>query len=387
MILFRKGMKRTLESFRSEWSRPGEEVRYSSLLLSFVLLTLLLSLRAQDSLMMSWQQICLKLRMENTESKGHTLIESIVQTLIDDVAVRTRQKPSVLVDGLATLPRLKSTAAPAGSVDETAEQMQLILTRTSASKVSIPPQSQNRKTDIPKGSTKGAKRLLKKIHEDIMIDTYGRPKISNENWIPETIRFKSIERDIAVAKANLMDSMVVEAEKEKEMKRLSQNELHRAQVEESLGSKKKINCGCCNFLYSHINLTLKVSIKAVTDLRKKWINGKPNGYADPDGAKVGNVPRCYNEVGVCRFCAQFFRDQTTYRPSFDEIAYEERKAIFFETRRLEKEYWDPLKMCAKDEERRRRENNDLLAAESTDHVSCGGDDQSWGSGSESMSPR
>ena len=172
--------------------------------------------------------------------------------------------------------------------------------------------------------------------------------------------------------------MVLEAEREKEMKRLSQNELHRAQVEESLGSKKKVHCGCCNFLFSHINLTLKVSMKAITDIRKKWMTGKPNGYADPDGAKVGNVPRCYNEVEVCRFCAQFFRDQTTYRPSFDEIAYEERKAEYFETRRLEKEYWDPLKMCAKDEERRQQENEERLKAGTLDQGSYeSGDEQSW----------
>ena len=334
--------------------------------------------------MLSWQQICLKLRIDSNEAKGHTLIENVVRTLIDDAACRARQKPDVLIEGLATLPRLKTTGTVSGSLDDTAEQMELLLTRYPNTRPTIPPASPSRRTEKPKGSSKGAKKQLKKLHDDIIIDTYGKPKISSENWIPEPIRFKSIQRDIAVAKANLQDSMVLEAEREKEMKRLSQSELHRAQVEESLGSKKKVYCGCCNVLFSHINLTLKVSMKAITDIRKKWVNGKPNGFADPDGGKVGNVPRCYNEVGVCRFCAQFFRDQTSYRPSFDEIAYEERKANHFETKRLEREYWDPLKMCAKDEERREIENAERLAADSMEHLSYeSGDEQSWESGSES----
>jgi hypothetical protein len=360
-FLMRNGMKDTLSALRSEWARPEDE----------------------DSLMLSWQQICLKLRMDSVSdvSRGRTLLENIVHTLIDDAASRTRQKASVLVDGLATLPRVRATAAPAA--DDTAE-MELLLREHPHPKSTIPAAaSAPRKTEKPKGSSKGAKKQLKKLHDDIVIDSYGKPKISSENWIPEQVRFRSIERDIAVAKENLKDSMVLEMGSAKEMKRLSQSELARAQMEESLGSKKKLLCGCCNFQFSYINLTLRVSMKAITDIRLLWNTGQPNGYADPDGAKVGNVPRCYNEVGVCRFCAQFFRDQGSYRPSFDKIAYQERKAIHFETVRLEKEYWDPLKMCAKDEERRKLENEGQPSPRLEQQSAGSGDEASWESNSES----
>lgn len=323
--------------------------------------------------------------MDEKESKGTTLLANVVDTLLDDAGVRSRQRPSVMIEGLATLPRLKSSStAPATSQELTAEQLELALTLKPNPKSSHGPISPSRKIEKPnKGSTKAAKRQLKKLHEDITIETYGKPKISSENWIPEVIRFKSIQRDFAVTKENLAASLVLEGESQKELKRLSQSELQRALTEESLGSKRKVHCACCQFLFSYVNLTLKVSMKAITDIRKKWMNGKPNGYADPDGSKIGNVPRCYNEVAVCRFCAQFFRDQDNYRPSFDKIAYEERKAAYFEQRRLEKEYWDPLKMCAKDEEKRKLMNEERETSANFDQNSFGsGDERSWESESE-----
>ena len=71
----------------------------------------------------------------------------------------------------------------------------------------------------------------------------------------------------------------------------------------------------------------------------------------------GVVPRCYDEVLVCLLCSQFFHKQAEYRPSFEQIRYEERKVAFMETKRREKEYWDPLRMCEKDRE---READELL---------------------------
>ncbi len=60
------------------------------------------------------------------------------------------------------------------------------------------------------------------------------------------------------------------------------------------------------------------------------------------------VPRCYDEVGVCVFCAQFFHVQEEYRPSFSAITYQERKTQHFTNKRKEKEYWDPLEMIKRD---------------------------------------
>ena len=52
---------------------------------------------------------------------------------------------------------------------------------------------------------------------------------------------------------------------------------------------------------------------------------------------------------------QFFKDQDSYRPTFETVQYEERKKHFFEQKRLEKAYWDPLAMSEADKERERIE--------------------------------
>jgi hypothetical protein len=298
-------------------------------------------------LLLSWHHICTKLRIEQPESTSESLIENIVTSLLEDASIRTRQKPSVLIEGLATLPKLKSANALGVSTTGLEEQYLDTLNNTKSPVTTSVP---SRRVE-PKPEKKGKSGKKSRRHTDIMtVEVYGKPKTTTENWIPEIIRFKSIERDLAVATRNLRDAIVLESESKKEMKRLSQSVLARAHIEESLGSKKKINCGCCAVLFSEVNLTLQVSIKAVSDLRRKWISGKPTGYDDDSGAKIGVVPHCYDQVGVCRFCAQFFYDQESYRPSFDSISYEERRKLHFETLRQEKEYWDPLKMCAKDEE-------------------------------------
>jgi hypothetical protein len=329
--------------------------------------------------------MCLKLRIDQADQERASLIECVVDFLVDDAAVRTRVKPDILIDGLATLPRLRQNKyPPAISLETSQEQLQLALAQNPNVKSPIGSTVPSRRAEQLQSKAAGsvARKQLKKIRAESVVDVFGKPKISNENWIPEIIRFKSLQRDLAVAKENLMSSMVLESETKKELKRLSQSELDRALVQERLKSKKQVPCGCCEYLFSDVNLTLKVSMKAVTDIRKKWMNGKPNGFADPDGAKIGNVPRCYNEVSLCRFCAQFFIDQNDYRPSFDQIAYEERKTAHFEARRLEKEYWDPLKMCAKDEELRKSENEEQLnAAATNDEATNSGDDDSWASDS------
>ena len=53
--------------------------------------------------------------------------------------------------------------------------------------------------------------------------------------------------------------------------------------------------------------------------------------------KLSNLSRCYDDVSVCIYCSQFFKDQDSYRPTFETVQYEERKKHFFEQKRLEKE--------------------------------------------------
>jgi hypothetical protein len=137
-------------------------------------------------------------------------------------------------------------------------------------------------------------------------------------------------------------------------------------MEEALGSTKKIPCGCCLQKFLYINLPLRVSQKAVTDIRIKWSGGLTSqtvfGGVVDDGVddkkltkeekaerlllnpeRLSAIPRCYDQVMVCSFCAQFFYNtQEEYRPSFKKIVYEEKKAVHDEAKRLEKLWWDPL---------------------------------------------
>ncbi len=165
---------------------------------------------------------------------------------------------------------------------------------------------------------------------------------------------------------------------EREMKRLNISDLDRAKFEESvLKSIHKIPCSCCQKDFLYVNLPLKVSRKAIIDIRIKWSGKlssatvfgdipsledgtghggtgtmtstggkKKKGSNDP--GVLGTVPRCYDEVGVCVFCAQFFHVQEEYRPSFQAITYQERKTQHFDNKRKEKEYWDPLEMIKRD---------------------------------------
>ena len=95
-------------------------------------------------------------------------------------------------------------------------------------------------------------------------------KTSTENWLPESFRLKSRMRDIALAQETL-DSMIVrEIDFARENKRISTPIYDRALNEESLTMVKKHPCGCCLQKYLYVNLPLKVSQKAIIDIRVKW---------------------------------------------------------------------------------------------------------------------
>ena len=183
---------------------------------------------------------------------------------------------------------------------------------------------------------------------------------------------RSLHRDLAVAKENLLDIEVRETERSREMRRFCLSELEHAHAEESLGRKKKKRCGCCLQLFSYVNLPLSVSHKAIIDIRKSWVSAHAsnssmnekspsktrtngdgsrqtisNAWIDED-ERLSVVPRCYDEVRVCTFCAQFFHALEKYRPSFDMVAHEAKRKAALEREKREKEYWDPLKMCEKD---------------------------------------
>ena len=173
----------------------------------------------------------------------------------------------------------------------------------------------------------------------------GKP--SSENWIPEIERMKSLGRDLAVAKDNLGDIIKRETQSEREMRQFKKSVLDKAKIEEELGSKKKMACGCCYLMFSYPNLPLRVSNKAVVDLRANWCGGK-RGWWSAREDKLGSMPRCYNDILVCTFCAQFFVDSDAYRPSFDKLREDERAKAREEYKRLMVERQDPVKMVEKD---------------------------------------
>ena len=201
---------------------------------------------------------------------------------------------------------------------------------------------------------------------------------------------RSVHRHIAAAKETVQDMHLRELNNEREMKQFNKNAFQKAVALEDLGVQKKQACGCCYQKFSLINLPLKVSNKAVVDMRKKFATDekevKKEFYIKPVVAtkkremwwikvdeKLSNLSRCYDDVSVCIYCSQFFKDQDSYRPTFETVQYEERKKHFFEQKRLEKAYWDPLAMSEADKERERIEIEQkavLKAAElGTDSVS------------------
>jgi hypothetical protein len=235
----------------------------------------------------------------------------------------------------------------------------------------------------------------------------GLSKVTSENWIPEIQRMRSLERDLIVAKENLSDIRLREMGEAREMKQFRVTELERALKAESLGKMTRLSCGCCMLTFLPINLPLKVSQKAILDIRVKWsgglssatvfvVPGQPASIANgavpqlvegsntttttnnmntitegaPDGGvvvvakssksqrsfidkmaeRLSVVPRCYDEVPVCTFCAQFFQESEGYRPSYDKIYFEERKANFLATQAQNKLKWDPLLLVERDRE-------------------------------------
>lgn len=105
------------------------------------------------------------------------------------------------------------------------------------------------------------------------IDKFGNGKVnrtSPENWLPDNFRMRSRMRELAMAQETLDGIIVREIDNARQQKRLSVPVYERAVNEESLSMVKKHPCGCCLQKYLYVNLPLKVSQKAIIDIRVKW---------------------------------------------------------------------------------------------------------------------
>jgi len=246
--------------------------------------------------------------------------------------------------------------------------------------------------------------------EELMLKLNARKiKPSNENWIPDLERSRSLARDFGVLKANLTDIQKREMQERREMKQFLVSDLEKARNAESLGQTHRHACGCCLQKFLPLNLPLRVSQKAVLDIRIKWggnltsktvfgginppigqylagtevapdgtilnpegtfnaskledfmaASSASNTLAQKDPAKksyiekiqerLSRMPRCYSDVPICTFCSQFFQNQADYRPSYSDITFQERKSKHMTMVAKEKELWDPLKLVEKDRE-------------------------------------
>lgn len=333
--------------------------------------------------MFSWYEVALRLRLPELieqNRKDDSVLGNLVAALIKESSVRNRRTAEVTISGLAVMPR--ATVLPHLAVPEPRQSSPH--TRPAPSKA-----DEHR----PKREKETPKPLIAKR----MADTFGfsaKPaKPSAENWIPEDMRMRAIQRNIMFAKETLEGTMKLESNMAREMKRLMVSDLERAKVEETLDATRKLPCGCCTQDFLYVNLPMFVSRKAILDIRIKWsgqlnssnvfrstsfrelVEDRDSGHSHRDkdrGKKASSnnhasydtVPQCYDQVGVCVFCTQFFQEPEDYRPSYAMITYEERRALHLEAKRKEREYWDPLKMV--EDDRMRAEALAVLEAEQMD---------------------
>ncbi len=313
--------------------------------------------------------------------KDGTVLENLVIALARESSIRNRRPTEVTISGLATMP--KTTILPT------------IVSEPPSISLSIPKSTQSpaKPPSHTESATKSHRKENKSLSNKRSVDSFSnlsnvglKGKHSNENWIPEDIRMRSLQRELLTVKEIFVDTKILESSLQREMKRLNISELDKAKTEERLVATRKMPCGCCMQDFLYVNLPMKVSRKAILDIRVKWSgklsstsvfrgtsvhelaealaeqnknrkrlkDGSTSGssIADMESTEIdlmGNsVPRCYDMVGVCIFCAQFFQAPEEYRPSYQAIVYEEKKTAYFERKRREREYWDPLKMLEKD---------------------------------------
>lgn len=290
--------------------------------------------------------ISLKLHLPEL-SKSETnksVMEHMTNALVRDASLRIRREPEVIVTGLAERPR--TTPLPPLSTfsndeeSESFEKLSLIEERDMQTNTRL----RIKAAAIANNLTSTQVPETRKYRPMTLVKQTAKP--SSENWIPEPIRFRSLHRELMTMQENLRSTLSFERDNSREIRRFHTTDLQRTLLQEELQMKKKVKCGCCLQIFSDCNLPMKVPIKAILDIRKKWTSDKPSTGGEwwrKDDERLSAIPRCYEAVLICTFCAQFFDIQEEYRPSFDKIRREVKRKQYLEAKRLEKQYWDPLK--------------------------------------------
>ncbi len=191
-FLIKKDMKATLSSFKSEYVRPNEEYG-----------------------IISWYEVALKLHLPeliNNGLKSASILENIIGALIKESSIKTRRPPDVTISGLATMPRV--TSLP--QIVDHSNNNSPLKRPNSARKYELEVKSaehelQQIRQRIAAQDIKN-KSIIRRQYdkEDTKQHIHQKQQassklISSENWVPEEIRFKSVGRDLAVAKVTFDD--------------------------------------------------------------------------------------------------------------------------------------------------------------------------------------
>lgn len=311
---------------------------------------------------MSWYDTAIKLNLSGVSNDGENkpILGHLIDELIQESSIKSRKSPEMVSTNLILsqsnppLPHLQIQSTNNAII---IDKNKAILDKFLAIKVKSLRILHTEKSK--QHQTPNQHISIKKKVDYSNIDRYSKSKTSAENWIPENIRLESINRDLSIAKSNLEDIRFLDEKRKLEQKLSASTDLDKARKEESLGTSKKVSCGCCMQLFLPLNLPQAVSQKAIMDIRNHWSRELLSSTLDSTSkisilSKSSDIQRgtirYYDQVKVCYFCAQFFQEQELYRPSFQDIKYEERKALHFDAMKREREYWDPLKMCEKDRE-------------------------------------
>lgn len=241
--------------------------------------------------MFSWYSLLLKLRMSELipEVKEEvSVLENVVKTLARESSIRTRRPVEVTISGMASMPKASSlpyiTEPPVETIHFS--QNQRVSNKS--------PTRKDKNIGMDGVNTLASTRTVKNVpknsksnHQPISVDTTALipsklerfdkfangnkvVKTSAENWLPDSFRMRSRIRELAIAQENLDEIIVRELDQAREQKRISVPIYDVALNKESLSMVKKHPCGCCLQKYLYVNLPLKVSQKAIIDIRVKW---------------------------------------------------------------------------------------------------------------------
>lgn len=123
----------------------------------------------------------------------------------------------------------------------------------------------------------------------------------------EAQRIKMISRDLKNLSTTLQEHKQIEKRWEEFEKDVETEEIR--ELNKKLCKQKKATfCMLCLIPFTPNNLVLQVTYKSIMDLRASW-----DSNMEELNLVLSRPPRCYDTVGVCKFCAQFATNVSSYR--------------------------------------------------------------------------